>query len=732
MADVSFEQKFGQLADSQISEKLPSLVEHRVGFQVIDKTEDDTKAVGIAAFIVNNLWLYIPVFFIKGDIKGLDLIYVKQKDIFVPALDNWIASIKEQGTKAVGSMEDKGERIDKAAPENTQILDSYDSLGKTASFDSNSIIEEDVWNRMAAKITAADTGRYSAVDLSKDIPKLGKSASKAFLETFINSPEFCNSLFSFYDVGKVEAMAKHAAFSAATPDKPEPKDVVVVSDLSSKEAQDLSDREKELLVRNGIYVKDNRTNLSKIFQEEVDSSVLQNPTSPGLYNVLLANGTFKTLIILMPVNIAESSITSRRFVNSDTRNVCLIDPDNPKNFTSRKSSDVFCKPATDVSTAEMSGVQGGKKASRTMLSGLDRDTGVLFVQSPKNAIETRIINREGNPDGSFSVTVCNSVGHNDEHFSFQGTENSNTVRVEFVGPNAQLRVETGCLFVPEGTRIFIRRRLFDGRTPSYPKQSTPRDFSLGNASTVLHEVLTKQANLRHLRVHSSGSNAQIVFGGEATGLISKEAAVNHLIWRHGIGGGQALQMLKEASASKNQFRGYLIKHAAPYDTAAYGYSEPPWMGGPSPSQEEAVTEDVSTQQGAALTDPTASDNSPILPETVIQEASRAAEGGIKEVFDVRVLQGLIDKADVSEIRKDYISDMVVGMDKVGRMLFLFYWHNDDFESRYGKEDLGKLEDTLLNVFRKTGDLVLFLREKTSYNPTFSEDVIGSLSEDVAV
>ena len=95
-SEVSFEQRFGQLVDAELNEKLPSLVEYRVGFQVIDKTEDESKAVGIYAFVMNNTWIYIPVFFIEGKLEGFELMYIKQKDLFVPALDNWIAAINEQ------------------------------------------------------------------------------------------------------------------------------------------------------------------------------------------------------------------------------------------------------------------------------------------------------------------------------------------------------------------------------------------------------------------------------------------------------------------------------------------------------------------------------------------------------------------------------------------------------------------------------------------------------------
>ncbi|HUW11871.1 MAG TPA: hypothetical protein VM537_19245, partial [Anaerolineae bacterium] len=125
-----------------------------------------------------------------------------------------------------------------------------------------------------------------------------------------------------------------------------------------------------------------------------------------------------------------------------------------------------------------------------------------------------------------------------------------------------------------------------------------------------------------------------------------------------------------------------------------------------------------------------SDNSAMMPQQAIQKAQEAAASGIKEVFDVSVLSGLVDRADITELRKDYIKDMIKGMDKVGRMLFLFYWHFDEFEDRYGHEDMTKLEDTLKDVFNKIGDLVLFLKEKTAYNPDAAEALFGNLSEDV--
>jgi len=95
------------------------------------------------------------------------------------------------------------------------------------------------------------------------------------------------------------------------------------------------------------------------------------------------------------------------------------------------------------------------------------------------------------------------------------------------------------------------------------------------------------------------------------------------------------------------------------------------------------------------------------------------------------LSGLVDVADISDLRKDFIEDIIQGMDKVGRMLFLYYWHQDEFEDRYGKQDIKRLEEVLKEVFATTGDLVLFIKEKTTNAPDSVDNMLGRLSEDVA-
>lgn len=59
-------------------------------FQVIDKNEDDTKAASVFGFKVGKQWFYAPVFFMNGELKGYELLYMKNQDTFVPLQENWV------------------------------------------------------------------------------------------------------------------------------------------------------------------------------------------------------------------------------------------------------------------------------------------------------------------------------------------------------------------------------------------------------------------------------------------------------------------------------------------------------------------------------------------------------------------------------------------------------------------------------------------------------------------
>ena len=104
---TSFEQAFSNLAHAYLRDSAPKLLDHEIGFQLLDRDRENTKAVGVFAFKVGSSWLYAPVFFLNGDLKGHELLYIKNQDMFVPLKENWINYLINRKPNILGASVDK-------------------------------------------------------------------------------------------------------------------------------------------------------------------------------------------------------------------------------------------------------------------------------------------------------------------------------------------------------------------------------------------------------------------------------------------------------------------------------------------------------------------------------------------------------------------------------------------------------------------------------------------------
>ena len=68
--DIPFEQALSNLAHAYLRDKAPGLLDFEVGFQLLERNQENTKAVGVVAFKVGSMWLYVPIFFLRGELKG--------------------------------------------------------------------------------------------------------------------------------------------------------------------------------------------------------------------------------------------------------------------------------------------------------------------------------------------------------------------------------------------------------------------------------------------------------------------------------------------------------------------------------------------------------------------------------------------------------------------------------------------------------------------------------------
>jgi len=100
--ETEFEQAFSSLAYAYLRDKAPRLLDHMIGFQLVDRNDDNTKAMGVFGFQLGSQWLYAPVFFLNGDLKGHELLYIKNNDSFVPMKENWINYIMSRKPHILG------------------------------------------------------------------------------------------------------------------------------------------------------------------------------------------------------------------------------------------------------------------------------------------------------------------------------------------------------------------------------------------------------------------------------------------------------------------------------------------------------------------------------------------------------------------------------------------------------------------------------------------------------
>jgi hypothetical protein len=92
-------------------------------------------------------------------------------------------------------------------------------------------------------------------------------------------------------------------------------------------------------------------------------------------------------------------------------------------------------------------------------------------------------------------------------------------------------------------------------------------------------------------------------------------------------------------------------------------------------------------------------------------AMQAAGMGQQTVFDHSMLGSLAQITDVSELINQYLPDLEAALDKLGRLLFLYWWHQEQFKESFGITKMKELEDRLRNVFKTFGELVLDLKQK---------------------
>ena len=283
-AQTALEQTFSDLANARLRDKSPALLDYLVGFQLVKANDDGSKAVGIFGFEIGDSWHYAPVFFMNGEIKGLDAIYSVDSDLFVPITEDWVNQIINRRPNQLGEVDTKSKQERGVrAPNYSKLrqLPSGGGQGGLSMQKSSSVI--DAMQNMA---------------LEPDLPTLpdavalfGSKVASGFINDLQKFPKLAAMVEQHYSLVDFYSPAKVAAEKET--------EVTIISSVAQDGAEKLTDAQKEELIAGGTAVVDKRpeTKKSIVYRTET-RQVLQTPTQGGVYDLLMADGSIAECLVL--------------------------------------------------------------------------------------------------------------------------------------------------------------------------------------------------------------------------------------------------------------------------------------------------------------------------------------------------------------------------------------------------------------------------------------------------
>ena len=316
---------------------------------------------------------------------------------------------------------------------------------------------------------------------------------------------------------------------------------------------------------------------------------------------------------------------------------------------------------------------------------------------------------------------------------------SSEEHLHFTGKDgASVRIVNGDLYVPKGMkRLKAKEKLErtedlsgEGYYASSTSMRDPDPIIPGNHVDMTQIIFDKTAELK---VANSGSEVQI--DGQS---MSPLKGLVHLVTKRGFSEEASRLMLKEAEKKRvAKFRvkyadhyggyqqGYELQRSAP---GSPGFQEPPpysEMGLDSGYQAYGPYEDRQ-QVPMPTNDPSIYDPRVMPDPNAMQSALNMSQTGQKEIFDASMMGSLLGQMRDDTMIDEHLPELMSALDRLGRILFSFYWHGEEFQDRFGKQDMPDMESGLRNTFESLGDIIMGLKQK-SIDP-FPSEVHADLTD----
>ena len=702
MATTDFEVKFGILADSQISDKVPSINSYKLGFQVVDKNEDDTEAIGIIAYKIGAHLIYIPVFWLNGRLKGGDIMYLKKEDMFLPFNEVWINFVESGKQFSVGNTEHKSSSYDsKGSAYRTSTVNLTWLHNKRASGNVMLADPDDVVPMFIEK-------QGPSISLGAGLQVFSKKAAADLAEAMMNMPVLANALFTQYSPEELKTIfaQRFAADMTANEEKSRLQNEVKVhiKDWENPPAG-LGTVEKAELVKDGIYIEDKRKETSAVYVAKKSNNKYASPTKTGKYNVILADFSAVPRVVLI-----NNNPTSRKVEYASVNccspsgtydNKCVVYNPKNNNWLDVKADTMMVETIEDADSIKALSDIGEKVTLQTIKSMAD--SGKDFVRTQVALIDPTGITFIGD----FTLGSAGNV-------SFRTGWEFDPFKVVYTDKPGKMFIDKlTTLYIPEGCRMVELK--YNDKKEDYSTFANPGSIfqAMGNNSDL---------GLESVKIASDGITYSIQSKFEPNkGTLGYTEALLSLVKKHGIAAKEAKDMIHQIRAEGRRIEytaeaNYYVKMASDaFDDTFDDVNDEGAQGDDRTNTKETIT---STSNGGGISN------------ADVDSIYKASQLGVKEVLDTTVLSQLAKSAYPVDRVGDFLPTCVKTLDKLGRIIMLFYSHNDEFADRYGTQNLPSIEDALKDNMKRLGDLVIYLQEKTITADEALDSAEGDLTREM--
>lgn len=779
--NVQFAQDFSNLAFQFLQDRAPALMKYILGFEVVDRSDNGTRAVGIFGFKIDGNYYYVPAFFMNSQVKGVNSILSKRTNSFVPLTEQWVNYIINRKANELGKEAPGGNQNEPSQFENPTFdflqRPTVGPLGgppysmgtvgqKVAEDNSDSkpwsfahawdVIREDIEKKASSdpEFRKAFSGFYLAFDGTR-LP-FGKEASspvRGYIEkiggpkaemTFLDAmrdPGFANAALEFYTGPAAFHVEKYPSDNYMLRKRAEEisqraPQVKITSDAGSEE-------EAREILEDGFTIQDNRPEerRSDVIETDYEAN-FQNPDLPGVYDVLVNGGkTVEAYVLPLDPMFGSKKMavyfpSNRQLIYAKSRNILC------EGGVKGSLNDVYEKAESlndcGVRANYMMIGKSGTVFPRFHVNNIKRDKGERpVVGGHFDSYEIEDNDYRSSPTDDFTNYWAKDEYHHRDG-SLKNPDIMYVSNIELADFKGSPKWVGGTLVLPSDWRALqVGEKDRDWSDPmssdEYEKEQAKKtNYELGSLESLSLELRKEGAAKLEVR-SDDGLEYYIGFdGGRYTRPMNYKQACVLMVTRLGVRNKDAKRLLKKASVERKakcllklgQLVGVSTQQpreqtpeADPYtgipvfQSPYYDQTTMPFYGNdPSVSEDnqpgENIGGDIQRQSeegggdGEAEFDPEAS-----------QLAQDAAKLGQKDVFDKAAIGGLAKVYDTGAVVDSYLPEFMQALDRVGRVLFLYYWKHNDFVSRYGTDDTVEMEDVLKNVFNNLGKLTLDLKSK---------------------